>query len=51
MHPMKERLICNHEQNKLLENPRLNTIKLKNISKQEVSYLSSDFGLNLKKEL
>ena len=29
----------------MLENPRLSTIKLKNISKQEVSYLPSHFGL------
>ena len=32
------------------ENPRLNTVKLKNISKQEVSYLLLHFGLYLKKE-
>ena len=46
-----ERLICSHEKNKIFENPRFTTVKLKNISKQEVSYLPSHFGLYLKKEL
>ena len=36
----------------MLENPRLSTVKLKkNISKLEVFYLPSHFGLHLKKEL
>ena len=33
----------------MLEKPRLSAVKLKNISKQEVSYLSSCFGLYLKR--
>ena len=35
----------------MLENAHLSTVKLKNISKQEVSCLPSYFGLYLKKEL
>ena len=35
----------------MFENPRLSTVKLKNISTQEVSYLPSHFGLYLKKKL
>ena len=35
----------------MLEKPCLTTVKLKNISKQEVSYLRSHFGLYLNKEL
>ena len=34
----------------MLENPRPSTIKLKNASKQKVSYLPSHFGLDLEKE-
>ena len=34
----------------MLENPHLSTVKLKNISKQEVSYLPTYSGLYLKKE-
>ena len=35
----------------MLENPRLSTVKLKNILKQEISYLPSHFGLYRQKEL
>ena len=35
----------------MLETSRLSTGKLKNISKQEVPYLPSHFGLHLKKDL
>ena len=44
MQPKKEMIIFNHKQNKMLEKPRLSTVKFKkNISKQEDSYTLPTF--------